>query len=105
MAGLPDAPPHTHRPCRHGVLRIAAVLSLLVCGGLLTPAALQQAAAQELAFFHIYHFTRFRRRQQDVRLPAKKGGDLEHIHVSGCHGGFCGRVSAVTAFNAGVSGF
>jgi LPS-assembly protein len=31
-------------------VRFAAVLSLLVCGGLLAPAALQHAAAQELAF-------------------------------------------------------
>ncbi|HEY4140434.1 MAG TPA: LPS-assembly protein LptD [Pseudolabrys sp.] len=31
-------------------MHLAAVLSLLVCGGLLAPAALQQASAQELAF-------------------------------------------------------
>ncbi len=50
MAGLPSAPPQKPRPYRRGVMRFAAVLSLLVCGGLLAPAALQYASAQELAF-------------------------------------------------------
>ena len=50
MAELPSAPPHKLRPCRRSVMRFAAVLSLLVCGGLLAPAALQHATAQELTF-------------------------------------------------------
>jgi LPS-assembly protein len=50
MAGLPSAPPPRPRPYRRGVVRFAAVLSLLVCGGLIAPAALQSASAQELFF-------------------------------------------------------
>jgi LPS-assembly protein len=50
MAGLPSAPLPRPRPYRRGVLNFAAVLSLLVCGGLIAPAALQHASAQELFF-------------------------------------------------------
>ncbi len=53
MAGLLNAPPAVHRPRCRGVVRLAVVLSLLVCGSLLTPDALSPfatAVAQELAF-------------------------------------------------------
>ncbi len=52
MAGL-SAPPAVRRPHRRGVARLAAVLSLMVCGGLMLPAALSPfapAVAQELGF-------------------------------------------------------
>ncbi len=47
MAGLVSARPSGPTPNRRGAAGIAAVLSLLVCGGLLTPAP---SLAQELAF-------------------------------------------------------
>ena len=50
MAGLPSAPPPMPRPYRRGFVRFAAVLSLLVCGGLLAAAVSQPASAQELFF-------------------------------------------------------
>ena len=53
MAGLLNAPPAVHRPRSRGVVRLAAVLGLLVCGGLMTPDALSPFApafAQELVF-------------------------------------------------------
>ncbi len=53
MAGLRNAPPAVHRPHRRGVVYLAAVLSLMVCGGLAMPDALSPltpASAQELAF-------------------------------------------------------
>ena len=54
MVGLLSAPPPAvHRPRSRCVVRLAAVLGLLVCGGLLTPDALSPFApafAQELAF-------------------------------------------------------
>jgi LPS-assembly protein len=50
MAGLPSAPPPMPRPYRRGFVRFAAVLSLLVCGSIVAPVALQSASAQELAF-------------------------------------------------------
>ncbi len=50
MAGLPSAPPHKPRPYRRGVVRFAAVLSLLVCGGFVASAVMQPASAQELTF-------------------------------------------------------
>jgi LPS-assembly protein len=53
MAGLLSAPAAVHRPQSRGVVRLAAVVGLLVCGGLLTPDALSPFApafAQELTF-------------------------------------------------------
>jgi LPS-assembly protein len=54
MVGLLSAPPPAvHRPRSRGVVRLAVVLSLMVCGGLLAPDALSPlapAVAQELAF-------------------------------------------------------
>ena len=44
MAGLLSAPAAVHRPQSRGVVRLAAVLGLLVCGGLLTPDALSPFA-------------------------------------------------------------
>jgi len=50
MAGLLNAPPAVHRPHRRGVVRLAALLSLMVCGGLLAPAVVSPASAQEIGF-------------------------------------------------------
>jgi LPS-assembly protein len=47
MAGLASARPPAPRPTRRGAAKIVAVLSLLVCGGLLAPAP---ADAQTLSF-------------------------------------------------------
>ena len=48
MAGPVSARPSAPRPCCRGVAKVAAVLSLLACGGLIAPAP--AAAQQELQF-------------------------------------------------------
>ncbi len=47
MAGLVSARPSAPRPRRRGAAILAAVLSLLACGGMITPVP---TAAQELQF-------------------------------------------------------